>query len=438
MTTLTAPPAASGQQLLDAFCEMGRSLEIGRTAETVLAGVPAVLPAADRASLTVLALDGATVVCRRARGRDEDAAAPCEPGEPVAPPAGAPPAGPETGPEAGPQIGLLRRVLDSGRAEQLRAPAEIAADSDLAAGTASAVAAPVLGAGGRRLGVLLVESRAPEAFDRESRQALRAYAAGAATAIERTLFYEKAVEGHRLVSELEVAGKVLHGLLPHHLPRLEGLEAAAVYEPCSSVGGDYYDFVPLGEDRWGIAVGDVAGKGLPAALLVAALRASIFSLAHSSLALRAILARTNRLLYESVGETRYATLFYGVLDVPLRRIVYINAGHAPPILVRANGAVEMIHAGGLPVGLFPAPRYFEQDLQLGAGDLLALYTDGITESADRSGDLFGRDRLADLLRRERDRGTPAAEISDLILKTARRFRGGAPDDDSTAVLLRAR
>ena len=436
MTTLTAPPAASGQQLLDAFCEMGRSLEIGRTAETILAGVPAVLPAADRASLTVLALDGATVVCRRARGRDADAAAPCEPGEALPP-------------TPGPAAGLVHRVLDSGRAEGLQTPAEIAADralaaesdlaatGDLAAGTASAVAAPVLGAGGRRLGVLLVESRAPEAFDRESRQALRSYAAGAATAIERTLFYEKAVEGHRLVSELEVAGKVLHGLLPHHLPRLEGLEAAAVYEPCSSVGGDYYDFVPLGEDRWGIAVGDVAGKGLPAALLVAALRASIFSLAHSSLALRAILARTNRLLYESVGETRYATLFYGVLDVPLRRIVYINAGHAPPILVRANGAVEMIHAGGLPVGLFPAPRYFEQDLQLGAGDLLALYTDGITESADRSGDLFGRDRLADLLRRERDRGAPAAEISDLILKTARRFRGGAPDDDSTAVLLRA-
>lgn len=429
MTTLTAPPAASGQQLLDAFCEMGRSLEIGRTADTVLAGARTVLPAADRASLTVLALDGATVVCRRARGRDEDAAAPCEPGEALALPAGA-------------GAGLVRRVLDSGRTGRLQTPAEIAAerelaDGDLAAGTASAVATPVLGAGGRRLGVLLVESRAPEAFDRESRQALRAYAAGAATAIERTLFYEKAVEGHRLVSELEVAGRVLQGLLPHHLPRLEGLEAAAVYEPCSSVGGDYYDFVPLGEDRWGIAVGDVAGKGIPAALLVAALRASIFSLAHSSLALRAILARTNRLLYESVGETRYATLFYGVLDVPLRRIVYINAGHPPPILVRADGAVEMIHAGGLPLGLFPSPRYFEQDLQLGAGDLLALYTDGITESADRSGDLFGRERLADLLRRERDRGAPAAEISDLILKTARRFHGGAPDDDSTAVLLRA-
>ena len=424
MTTLTAPPAASGQQLLDAFCEMGRSLEIGRTADTVLAGIRTVVPAADRASLTVLALDGATVVCRRTRGRAEDSGAPCEPGEAL-----------RYG--SGPGEPLAGRALASGRMERPGSPAEIAADPDLAPGTAAAVAAPVLGAGGRRLGVLLLESAAADAFARESRNALRAYAAGAATAIERTLFYEKAVEGRRLVSELEVAGKVLQGLLPHHLPRLDRLEVAAVYEPCSSVGGDYYDFVPLGEDRWGLAVGDVAGKGIPAALVVAALRASIFSLAHSSLALRAIVSRTNRLLYESVGETRYATLFYGVLDVPLRRIVYINAGHAPPILVRANGEVEMIHAGGLPVGLFPAPRYFEQDLQLGAGDLLALYTDGITESADRSGDLFGRERLADLLRRERDRGAPAAEISDLILKTARRFRGGAPDDDSTAVLLRA-
>lgn len=428
-----SPPAAAAQPVLEVFQEMGRSLEIGRTADTVLAGIRPLFPGADRASLVVLALDGASVVCRRARGRDADSVPPCAPGEPLPPPAEGAAAD-----AAHPSVGLLRRVLDSARAEllaSLRPPAPPGGDCGV--GTASAVAAPVLGAGGRRLGALLVEAPAPQAFDSGSRRALRAYAAGAATALERVLFHEKAVEGHRLVSELEVAGKVLEGLLPHHTPRLDGFDIAAVYEPCSQVGGDYYDFVPLGEDRWGIAVGDVAGKGIPAALLVAALRASIFSMAHSSLALRAIAARTNRLIYESVGESRYATLFYGVLDVPLRRIVYINAGHAPPILARSSGEIEMIHAGGLPVGLFPAPRYFEQHLQFEVGDLLCLYTDGVTESADRSGDLFGRRRLADLLLRERTRGAPAAEITDRILRAARRFRGGAPDDDTTAVILRA-
>ena len=166
---------------------------------------------------------------------------------------------------------------------------------------------------------------------------------------------------------------------------------------------------------------DVAGKGIPAALLVAALHASVFSLAKSSLTLRMIVGRTNQLLYESVGETRYATFFFGLLDVPLRRLIHINAGHPPPILVRASGEIEWIHASGLPVGLFPAPRYFEEVVQLGDGDLLAFYTDGITESANRKGDLFGRDRLAEALRRERDRGTPAAEVCDSVLKAVRRF-----------------
>jgi len=425
---LASPPASAAQPILDVFQEMGRSLEVGRTADTVLAGIRPLFPGADRVSLTVLALDGASVVCRRVRGRDAESAPSCAPGEPLPPPAeGA----------AHPSVGVVRRVLDSGRAELLASPPRPVQGADLGAGTASAIAAPVLGAGGRRLGVLLVEAPEPQAFDSGSRRTLRTYAAGAATALERVLFYEKAVEGHRLVSELEVAGKVLEGLLPHHTPRLDGFDIAAVYEPCSQVGGDYYDFVPLGEDCWGIAMGDVAGKGIPAALLVAALRASIFSLAHSSLALRAILARTNRLIYESVGESRYATLFYGVLDVPLRRIVYINAGHAPPILARSGGEIEMIHAGSLPVGLFPAPRYFEQHLQFEAGDLLCLYTDGVTESADRSGDLFGRQRLADLLVSERDRGAEAAEITDQVLRAARRFRGGAPDDDTTALVLRA-
>ena len=421
MTEPNSPPTGPGP-LLEAFQEIGRSLEIGRTADTILAGLRHVLPACDRATLCAVGLDGRTVICRRARGRDSLLPDPRDSG------AGELPSG-----------GIARQVLDSGRPEQLEVhPDAAAADPDLSPGSASAVAAPLLGAGGRRLGALVAESRNPGAFAGAHGATLRAYAAGCAPALERILFYEKAVEGRELVSEMEVAGRVLQDLLPHGVPVLEGLEVAAVYEPCSQVGGDYYDLIALGEDRWGIAMADVAGKGIPAALLVAALHASVFSLAKSSLTLRAIVGRTNQLLYESVGETRYATFFFGLLDVPLRRLIHINAGHPPPILVRANGAVEMIHAGGLPVGLFPAPRYFEQVIQLGDEDLLAFYTDGITESANRRGELFGRERLADLLRRERDAGTPAAEICDGVLKAARRFRGGAPDDDQTVVVIKAR
>ena len=416
-----SPSQAGPGQLLEAFQEIGRSLEVGRTADTILAGLRHVLPACDRAALCAVDLGGKTVLCRRLRGRDTgsgDAStarlADLAPG------------------------GITRRVLDSGRPELLDVTAGAAAsERELSAGSRAAVATPLLGAGGRRVGTLIAESADADAFSERDRAALASYAAGAAPALERILFYEKAVEGRELISEMEVAGKVLQDLLPHECPALEGMEVAAAYEPCSQVGGDYYDLISLDEDRWGFAMADVAGKGIPAALLVAALRASVFSLAKSSLTLRVIVGRTNQLLYESVGQTRYATFFFGLLDVPLRRLIHINAGHPPPILVRANGEVEMIHASGLPLGLFPAPRYFEQVVQLGDGDLLAFYTDGITESADRQGDLFGRDRLAAVLRRERDRGTPAAEVCDSVLKAARRFRKGAPDDDQTVVVIRA-
>jgi len=416
----SSPQAGSGH-LLEAFQEIGRSLEIGRTADTILAGLRHVLPACDRATLCAVDLDGKTVLCRRMRGRDSGSADAATSGlTDLAP------------------DGITRRVLDSGRPELLEVTGDDAAsEPELSAGSRAAVATPLLGAGGRRVGALLAESADPDAFSERDRAALASYAAGAAPALERILFYEKAVEGRELVSEMEVAGKVLQDLLPHECPVLEGMEVAAAYEPCSQVGGDYYDLIPLGEDRWGFAMADVAGKGIPAALLVAALHASVFSLAKSSLTLRVIVGRTNQLLYESVGETRYATFFFGLLDVPLRRLIHINAGHPPPILVRASGEVEMIHASGLPLGLFPAPRYFEEVIQLGEGDLLAFYTDGITESADRRGDLFGRDRLAEVLRRERDLGTPAAEVCDNVLKAVRRFRKGAPDDDQTVVVVRA-
>ncbi len=392
----------------------------GRTGDNVLAGARLLLPRADRATLTVVSLDGRTVLVRREHGRRAEWA-PRERNETVPRPEG-----------------IVSRALASGRPEiwsvEEREPG---ADPDISASARSALAAPVLGAGGRRIGALVLESKESGAFDESGQTALQSYAGGAAPALERILYHREAVARREIVSELEVAGRVLQDLLPHSVPRPDHMDLAAVYEPCSQVGGDYYDFIPLGTDRYGIAIADIAGKGVPAALLVGVLRAAIYSLATSSLALRAILEKVNRLLFESVGNTHYATLFYGVLDVPLRRIVHINAGHVPPILARAGGSVEEIPASGLPIGLFPSPRYFEQGIQLETGDLLALFTDGVSESRNREGEFYGRKRLAELLRRENERGTPAAEVSDHILRDVRQFRGGAPDDDATVVVLRA-
>ena len=155
----------------------------------------------------------------------------------------------------------------------------------------------------------------------------------------------------------EAPRQVMSGLLPSDTPKLDGFDIAAVLEPAYEVGGDYYDFIPLGNERWGFAMADVSGKGAPAALVVAATRATLYALAKRELALRAILQRANEFINASTGpRAKYVTLFYAVLDTHARRFIYINAGHLPPIVLRGHGEVELLRSGGFPLGFFDNPR----------------------------------------------------------------------------------
>jgi sigma-B regulation protein RsbU (phosphoserine phosphatase) len=225
------------------------------------------------------------------------------------------------------------------------------------------------------------------------------------------------------------------GLLPRSTPSLEGFEIAVVLDFWHEVGGDYYDFIPLGNDRWAIAIADVVGKGIPAALLVAALRASLYSLAGQDLALRALFSRANRFFHEAAGsQGKFVTLFYAVVDLKARRLIYVNAGHVPPVLLRANGEVEFLQEGGLPLGPFEAPRYFEEFARLQSGDLIALYTDGITEAMDERDEQFDIDRLVDGLRRAHSR--PAAEICQWLIREVKDFSGSQPADDMTLLIMK--
>jgi sigma-B regulation protein RsbU (phosphoserine phosphatase) len=234
--------------------------------------------------------------------------------------------------------------------------------------------------------------------------------------------------------ELRVARKVMEGLLPHHPPDIPGFDIAGAHRTSHEVGGDYYEFISLGDDRWGIAIADVVGKGIAAAILVAALRASLSSLVGQELALRAILRRANRFFHESVEEGKFVTLFYAVMDVRARRLIYVNAGHLPPLLLRHEGQVELLEEGGVPLGLFAEPRYFEGIAKLETGDLLALYTDGLTEAMDARDDSYGIQRLAATC--SRIRTEPASAICDQIMEDVRRF-GGDAIDDQTLVVLKA-
>ncbi len=327
--------------------------------------------------------------------------------------------------------GVIGEVLASGKTVSVTD----AAASDCRPCAQSRLVVPVIGPRDRVLGVLDIRSDRPGGYDEPATALLEVYASAVAAAIETARLQADMVVKRRLDSDLALARAVMADLLPHNAPSLAGFDIAGAHRASLAVGGDYYEFIPLGEDRWGVVIADVVGKGLPAALLVAATRASIWALVGHDLAVRTVLRRANRFFHESAEDGRYVTLFYMVLDVPARRLLYVNAGHVPPVLLRADGAVELFDEGGVPLGLFGAPRYTEGHAALGDGDVMALYTDGIVESMDADGEEYGRARLIDVLRRTRE--ASATEICNAIAQDVRGFDAGVSPDDRTLLVVKA-
>jgi len=243
-------------------------------------------------------------------------------------------------------------------------------------------------------------------------------------------------EREALERELEIAREVQRELLPRQPPNVAGLELGGLCLPAVGVGGDYYDFLPFAEDRVGIVVADVSGKGIPAALLMAGLQASVRTLALPSLSPAEINRRLNDLLLRSTSESRYATLFLAFYDGRSQSLVYSNAGHYPPLHLGRDG-FRKLREGGQPLGLLEESRYGEGAAELAPGDLLVLYTDGVVEASGPNGDEFGEGRLAEVVRRNRH--LPLPGILSTVISELERFRGGVPPhDDITLVLARVR
>jgi phosphoserine phosphatase RsbU/P len=243
----------------------------------------------------------------------------------------------------------------------------------------------------------------------------------------------------RLNRELEIAREVQQRLFPQTLPIVKGLEFAGYCRPALGVGGDYYDFIRLQDDCLGIAIGDVSGKGIAAALMMASLQASLRGQTIKPCStLAELIQHVNRLVYEASAANRYATFFYAQYDPPTRLLHYVNAGHNPPIVYRKKGKAENIvrlEAGGTVVGLFPEFPYQEAALELKAGDLFVCFTDGISEAMDTKDEEFGEERLIEILRHCQARS--AAETITCILDQVDAFTAGAPQhDDMTLVVVR--
>jgi len=241
--------------------------------------------------------------------------------------------------------------------------------------------------------------------------------------------------------ELEDAQIIQRALLPSSMPEIDGCEMAASWKPASAFGGDCYDVLPFSATRTAISIGDVAGKGLPAALLMANLQASVRAFAVSDAPPSVVVDRANRALCRHTPLDRFVTFFYGVVDTDARTLHYTNAGHNLPILVRADGSVVRLATGGLVLGVAGDARYAQDSVALQSGDRLGLFTDGITEAEGRSvddfsGDEFGDDRLVDTV--VALRGESPWRMVDAIVNRVTDHTGGLFRDDATLLALAIR
>jgi catechol 2,3-dioxygenase-like lactoylglutathione lyase family enzyme len=241
----------------------------------------------------------------------------------------------------------------------------------------------------------------------------------------------------RAAQELDIARQVQSRLFPQKVPSLNTLDYAGICLEARAVGGDYYDFIDLGPDRLALVVGDIAGKGIAAALLMASLHACLHS--QRSIAFdnpQGVLCSTNQFLYESTPDNVYATVFFAEYLDKLRRMRYANCGHLPALLLRSNNSLERLESTCPPADLFAEWNCSVQECLLFGGDILVLYTDGVTESVNRQGEEFGEQRLTEAVRRHQ--ALTAQELLAAILDDIRQFNPHEQADDVTLVIAKCR
>ena len=286
----------------------------------------------------------------------------------------------------------------------------------------------------RAIGVLYLDSREKGTLaSHTTRTALETLAAEAAVAIENARLYRETLEKARIEQELRIASQIQHGLLPPPRKTADYFEAFGTSIPCREIGGDFFDYLDLPEGTFGFALGDVAGKGAPAALLTAVLQ-GIFTGQSSAVQNPAeVMARVNRGLLTRAIEARFATAFFAVLH-PDGKLEFCNAGHNPPMLF-SGGALKRLEAGGVVLGLFPNALYDQDAVQLKPGDTLVVFSDGVSEALDMEGEEFGDDRLSEAITPKLN--ASPQEVLDTVLATVRTFAGGAAqNDDMTALVIR--
>ncbi len=322
---------------------------------------------------------------------------------------------------------LVQDVLDD---QILRAR-----ESIVAGGVRSFMAAP-LQTDERVIGLLYVDaSHFTRSFSRDDLNLLTVMANVAAMRIEHARLAEVEAAEKRMAIDLAQAAEIQRQRLPDNAPEVAGLDLAGHTASCRTVGGDYYDFLPLPGGRIAVLVADVTGKGMPAALMMMDVQARVRIMTADPHDAAGFVDRLNRSLAGACPSNRFITMFLCVLDAATGELTYCNAGHNPPLLVRANGKIEELCEGGPVLGLPFRFVYQQGQCELREGDMLALFSDGVTEAEDPAGEEFGSDRLGATLAQRR--GEPAQALIDAVIRSVEEWRAGAPAaDDVTLVVAR--
>ncbi len=296
------------------------------------------------------------------------------------------------------------------------------------------------------LGVLVVADKVGRSgvtldFTDGDRTLLEAFANQAGVAIENAYLYQEALEARRLQAEMEEAEKIQQTLIPDTLPEIPGYEATGLYQPRGGVGGDYYDCIPESNNTWGLAIADVSGKGMQAALLMATLRAGLRSEASRRTDLPSMALTLNSLLNASGTFGKYATFFFAQLEAETDKVTSINAGHNDPMVIRSDGSCEWLNKGGVMLGIFPddmianMPPFEQETTKLASGDIILFYTDGVTETTNIDDELYGETRLQATATRLRNESAEA--ICRAIYNEVIDFQGEAEQfDDLTLMVLK--
>jgi phosphoserine phosphatase RsbU/P len=301
--------------------------------------------------------------------------------------------------------------------------------------TKSEMVAPII-SNDKVIGVFDLESDRLDAYSDDDLAILQMLTSQVAIIIEKVRLLDEVVEKKRIEAQLEIARAVQLELLPDNDPELENFEISAYIFPTEEVSGDYYDWVKIFDDQIGITVADAVGKGIPAALLMAFLRASLRSGVQIGYAPHIALAKVNNLLWDSVEEHQFITGIYGILDSTNRTFVFSNAGHNPPVIVNPDGEYRFVEYGDLPLGMFFDIHYHQHFIRFEKGQVMVIYTDGITEATNEAGEEYGQERLAKRILEGID--VSAKQLIDFIRKgvadfTQRKFL----DDDGTLFIIKS-